>query len=162
MFSAKNSEVSVRDKLMNKGFTLIEMLIVVSVISIMMAALAISVSGARERARVVKAEVELREIVNAIRTYEEAHYEDANPLPFSTEDADSLEVSLANMGALLDPKNNSEGVVYLNARLNANDQFLDPWGRPYRVRIIRQQDNEKMDETFVTGVFVPNLARYVD
>lgn len=147
----------------NRGFTLVEMMAVMVIISIMVSALTVSLAGARKRARVVKAQVELRAIVDAIRTYEEVHYDDedgSSPIPFSSENQNGLIANRATLSKLIDPKQNIEGVTYLNVRLSPGDQFLDPWGKPYRIRIVKKHDEQEIGETFVSGVFCPNLARF--
>ena len=147
----------------NRGFTLVEMMAVMVIISIMVTAMTVSLAGARKRARIVKAQAEVRAIVDAIRTYEQVHYDDeegSSPLPFNSENQDGMIANRANLAKLIDPKQNIEGVTYLNVRLSPNDQFLDPWGKPYRIKIVKVNDQQDISETFVSGVFCPNLARF--
>jgi len=137
------------------GFTLVEMLTVIAIIGIMVGALTMSMTGARKRARIVKAQAEVREIVSAVQSYEQAHFDDADPLPFSGTDVEATEAALTK---LVNPSANPEKVVYLNARF-VNGRMVDPWNNPYRIRIVELNDDDSKNEVFLTGVFAPNLVR---
>jgi len=139
-----------------RGFTLIEVMIVTSIIGIMAAAMTVSMAGARQRARIVKAEVETRELINAIRAYEIAMDE----LPFDQEENKDLEATEANLRDLILPSERNGRVVYLNVRL-VNGAMRDPWGRPYRIRVLKGDAGagQSRREAFVSGAFVPSLSR---
>ena len=139
--------------LFSAGFTLVELMAVVAIIGIMVSALTVSMAGARKRARVVKAQAEVREIVSAVQAYEQAHFDDSDPLPFT---GNEIETTRANLAKLVG--DNSEKVVYLNARF-LNGVMVDPWDKPYRIRVIEQSDSDSGNEIFLSGIFVPNLVR---
>jgi len=138
------------------GFTLVELMTVVAIIGIMVSALTVSMASARKRARIVKAQAEVREIVSAVQAYEQAHFDDSDSLPFTGND---IEATRGNLAKLVG--DNSEKVVYLNARF-LNGIMVDPWDKPYRIRVIEQSDSDSGNEVFLSGIFVPNLVRVAE
>ena len=118
---------------MNRGFTLVELVVVVAMILILAAAMTTSVSGARARARVSRAQAETREITNAILAY--ANYTDDGSLSSVTmNDSPSSESTLAFiLGKGPDQRGAKVPVLY-NASVTGG-QILDPWGKPYRVTV---------------------------
>lgn len=133
------------------AFTLVEMLVVVGMLGILMAATFGGVGQARNRARVAKANAEVRELVNAILAYEAAEG-DLEMLADSPKDATE--------GNLRDLLGGTGRPVYLNAPLVAG-AFRDPWGTPYRYRIIKEviSSSGDMSETFSATVTFPNRDR---
>ena len=55
---------------MKKAFTLVELIVVIAIIAILMAAIGTSVRKAQLRSRIARAETEANEMTNAIRAYE--------------------------------------------------------------------------------------------
>jgi len=93
------------------GFTLVEMLVVVTIIAILSTLVIVKLSGYSDRARVAVAKSHLSQIESAIRAFRE----DAGRLPISL---DELITKPA------DVKNWQEG-GYLS------QPAVDPWGHPY-------------------------------
>ena len=136
------------------AFTLIEMMMVVGMLAILMGAAFSGIGQARAQARVAKANVEVRELINAWLSYESAY--DDWPVEVKGTDIDA---TAANLKELLGK--NQDNAVYLNAQLTG-DAFLDPWGTPYRFRLISKSDTStKVKETFSASVTFPNRSRYM-
>lgn len=115
------------------GFTLIELLVVVAMIMLLAGAMTASVSGARARAKVSRAQADVREITNAILAY--ANYTDDGTLSSVT--LNEAEATESNLGFILGQGSSSRGgkvPVLYNASLTGG-RVLDPWGKPYRVTV---------------------------
>ena len=125
---------------------MIEMLVVIGMIGILMAATFGGVGRARTYARVAKATAEVRELVNAILAYEAAE----ESLPVTQGPVDATETALADL------LGNSGGPVYLTVHVKG--AFLDPWGKPYRFRIGLEQESGEMEKFSATVTF-PNRHR---
>lgn len=142
------------DRRSSLAFTLIEMMIVVGMLAILMGVAFSGIGQARAQARIAKANVELRELINAWLSYEAA-YDD---WPVEVKGSD-LEATAANLKELLGQ--NQDKAVYLNAQMNAG-AFLDPWGTPYHFRLIPRSDaSARVQESFSASVTFPNRHRYM-
>ncbi len=138
----------------SNAFTLIEMIVVVGMLAILMGVAFSGIGQARAQAKVAKANVELREMINAWLSYEAAY--DDWPVEVKGED---LVASAANLKELLGA--NQDKAVYLNAQM-VNGNFLDPWGTPYHFRLINKSDSStQVREKFPAAVTFPNRHRYV-
>ena len=135
----------------SNAFTLVEMLVVLGMISILMGVTFTGVGKAKTQARIVKANAEIRELMNAWLSYE-ASYDD---WPAAIE-GDNLEANANNLAELLG-KNDTD-TVFLDAQL-VNDAFRDPWGTPYRFRVMREQSNNQSKDYFGTAISFPNYNR---
>lgn len=116
-----------------RGFTLVELLVVVAMISLLAGAMTVSVTGARARARVSRAQTDVREITNAILAY--ANYTDDGTL--SSVSLNDAEASEANLAFILGQGSSARGAkvpVLYNAAVSSG-RILDPWGKPYRVTV---------------------------
>lgn len=136
------------------GFTLIEMLVVLAILGILVAAFAFTGMHAQESARIAKASAEGREIVNAIRLYcmtyqgNEDHPFDELALPDET----TAFIQGAVLRDLLEPSSSNGNSVFYNASANhiVGQALRDPWGNPYRV-YTRKYD---------VGTATPDQAEY--
>ena len=133
---------------MKEAFTLMEMMVVIGMLGVLMGVTFTGISQARKRARVAKANAEVRELVNALLAYEAAEQE----LPVTPNPVDATETALADL------LGNSGGPVYLNVPVKG--AFLDPWGKPYRFRIGLEQESGE-EEKFSATVTFPNRHRHV-
>jgi len=116
-----------------------EMLVVIGMLGVLMGVTFSGIGQARTRARVAKANAEVRELVNAILAYEAAE-EDLAVTP------EPVEANETTLQYLL---GNSGGPVYLNMK-SRDGVFRDPWGQPYRFRVglkIQSSSAEKMSAT---------------
>jgi prepilin-type N-terminal cleavage/methylation domain-containing protein len=126
---------------LSKGFTLIEIMIVVVVIAILAGMLFPAVIGARKRAKKKQAMVDACEIVHAIKLYE-GEYQKWPDLNSSSSDrafggnlgsdriyfTDNYKIINVLMGQ------NSRSNIYLSPNTNRFDSdtnYLDPWGIPF-------------------------------
>lgn len=134
------------------AFTLVEMMVVTGMLGILMGVAATGLGNARAQARVTKANVEVRELVNAWLSYEAA-YDD---WPTEMSDEEDLEATESNLKELL---GGEDDIVYLNAPM-VNGAFRDPWGTPYHFRIVTKSNQEKTTEKFDMSVTFPNRERY--
>lgn len=121
-----------------KGFTLIELMVVLGIIATLMAAFVFSVSSAQQRAKLAKAESEVKIISQAILGYETMSRDGLSKLPSEAEiSADQYGFLLGKGGQM---KYSGEKIpATLLAALASNGTMNDPWGTPYRVRVKKQQ-----------------------
>ena len=135
------------------AFTLIEMLVVTGMLGILMGVAVTGLGQAKKQARVAKANVEIRELVNAWLSYESA-YDD---WPVSVE-GEELEATEENLKDLLGGGNRD--MVYLNAPIVAG-AFRDPWGTPYKFRLLQNSGAGKVSDEFSMSIAFPNRHRYL-
>lgn len=116
--------------LTERGFTLVELLVVIAMIAILAGAFSTAVAGAQERAKIQKALGEVKVVSQAILTYENYH-----ELPLKEKE----EVGASSLGFLLGQGGSAPSggkiPVLLMAVLTGGGVMLDPWGTPYRVTI---------------------------
>lgn len=127
------------DKRRREAFTLMEMMVVIGMLGVLMGVTFSGIGQAKTRARVAKANAEVRELVNAILAYEAAEKE----LEATDEPVEANETTLQ---ALL---GDAGGPVYLNMK-SRGGVFRDPWGQPYRFRVglkVESSSAEKMSAT---------------
>ena len=133
-----------------QGFTLIELLVVVAIIGILAGILVPMGGKATASAKARKASMEAQGLVVAVSQFHDDHHY----MPWtekgaavgadkwaSTDDKDWLEILQGK---------NAKKKNYLQAKLNADDVFLDPWGNPYHVGMDRNLDG-RVEETLPGG-----------
>jgi len=135
------------------AFTLVEMMVVTGMLAILMGVAFSGIGQARKQAKIAKANAEIRELVNAILSYET----EVDELVITATPVDATE---ANLKELI-----GEGqteTVYLNVPMDRK-AFRDPWGNPYRYRIIEESvDSIDANQTRVSAaVTFPNRHREV-
>lgn len=139
---------------MRRAFTLVEMIVVIAVIAILMAAVGSGIAKAQLRSRIARAQAEANEMTNAIRAYE--NFVDTGIPERSDVEADESSLNFI-LGDGTDRAGNQLPILY-NASIVAG-KIRDPWGKPYRVRIIPFAGGEANDDVakgMSTGVFLPN------
>ena len=147
----------------NRGFTLVELLVVIGMIAIVTAAVTTSVGNARERARIEKARVEVKSVSQAILGYENwVLAGSGEPMP----EPDKEDVGADSLGFLMgdggDAKSGGKLPVLLQASLASGKTMLDPWGKAYKVTIKKVQVSPKVrvaTGSMQTGYFLPNWYR---
>lgn len=147
--------------LTKRGFTLVELLVVIGMIVLLTGAMATSVAGGIKRARVQKATAEVKAIAQAILAYEnETRNGDDHELPvLSQKDCDQ-----SSIGFLLGRETSQSGKipVLLMASLSGGGKMLDPWGHPYKVTIRKNSfrpNFKTMSGSLQTGFYLPNFYR---
>ena len=141
-----------------RGFTLVELLVVVGMIAVILGALTTSVQSARHRARVQKATAEVKIVSQAILGYENFRGE----LPTMTE----ADCNRGTLGFLLgDGGSAQQGgqiPVLVQASLTGGGSMNDPWGTPYKVTIREGAVSLKLKTVtgaMQTGYYLPNFYR---
>lgn len=112
------------------GFTLPELLTVVTIIALLMMASFGALTRARVLAKRTKAEAQLRELINAYEQY----YATYGDWPSFIQAGRAVDVDSKILRPLTDPNYTSEnprGIVFLN--INHTDEFLDPWKGKYKL-----------------------------
>lgn len=144
-----------------RGFTLVELLVVIGMIAILIAALTTSMAAAQERARIQKATSDVKVISQAILAYE--NY--ARGGKYELEPMDKRVANRSSLGFLLGMENADSGgkiPVLVMAALRAGDDIRDPWGTTYKVTIKKGDATVKIESasgSLNTGYFLPNFYR---
>lgn len=144
-----------------RGFTLVELLVVIGMIAILIAALTTSMAAAQERARIQKATSDVKVISQAILAYE--NY--ARGGKYELEPMDKRDANRSSLGFLLGMENADSGgkiPVLVMTALRAGDDIRDPWGTTYKVTIKKGDATVKIESasgSLNTGYFLPNFYR---
>jgi len=143
--------------MMKRGFTLVELLVVVGMLAVLMGALTSSVNRARQRAKISKATQDVKEMTNAILGFEN-FAQNRSLEKFATGWTKATESSAAIIrGGVQTETGDKVPVLY-------NGSLKDPWGNAYEFTIKkvseagRQSDNRQ----FVTAPILPNFYRLTD
>ncbi len=104
----------------SRGFTLIEILVVIVILGILAAAIVPNIMDKPEEARIAKAKNDIAALESALNTYKLDNY--SYP---STEQG--LEALVSRPAGQPEPRNWNEGGYLTKKKLP-----VDPWGNPYR------------------------------
>jgi type II secretory pathway pseudopilin PulG len=134
-----------------------ELLSVIVIIGILLSAISMALSKARELARRTRAEAELREMVSAWLQYHQLY----GGYPSLVSGKNEIETSRTILAPLIDPESddNPRGLVLLNPKLpfNAGDFYTDPWGTPYQLSFA--QAEVKATTAMRTSIAFPSRQR---
>ena len=141
-----------------RGFTLVEMMVVVAMLAIFMAAVGTSVGKTQERARIEKARGEVKVIAQAILAWENYSRGGKHELrEMNDEEADSSSLSfLLGKG---ESATSGDIPTLLAAQLSAGGKMRDPWNKPYVVRIKEGRINRPENLDLGTCYYLPNFYR---
>lgn len=151
---------------MKKAFTLVEMIVVIAMIAVLMAAMGSAVAKAQTRARIAKAQQETKELTNAILAYEQ--YAPGHTLSSVATGGGWQECNEGTLSMVLGGKKgeNDERIpVLFNASLTGS-RMLDPWGTPYEFMIEKTGSlaggEDARATRFISAPLLPNLFRLSD
>ena len=151
---------------MKKGFTLVELIVVIGMLMVLAGSVTTAVASARRRAKIAKATATCQEITNAILAYE--NYAQDYSLETKATGDSWKEATRGNLGFILGDETAQMGEdkgkipVLYNAEIKGT-AILDPWGRQYWYKIARR--NANIEETaedraqLKTGVLMLNYYR---
>ena len=152
---------------MKRGFTLVELLVVVGMIAVILGAMTTSVAAAQNRARIQKAMSDVKVITQAILAYE--NYDQGNEKfelkPIGGYGAGGADCDSGSLGFLLGSGTTKAGdqmPVLLMASLRAGRAMLDPWGTAYKVHIMQGNASVTPDvatDNMKTWYHLPNYYR---
>lgn len=141
-----------------RGFTLIELMVVIAMIAILMTAVGTSVGKTRERARIEKARSDVKVISQAIlawENYDRGGKSELEEMNDQEADSSSLKFLLGQGEAA----RSGQIPGLLMAQLAAGGKMRDPWGTPYRIRIKEGAITRPDNLNLATCYFIPNLYR---
>ena len=147
---------------MRRGFTLLELMVVVGMIAVLAAAMGTAVNQARNRAKSAKALQEAKEMTNAILAFEQ--YAEGHTLE-NYVNGGWAECTESSMGMILGKETggNGQSIPVLYAAAVRGGKLLDPWGRPYEYMIERTGTWTGTDvPDLQTAPALPNFFRLTD
>ena len=143
-----------------KGFTLIELMVVIAMIGIIMAAVVTSTAGAQERARREKALSEVKTITQAILAYENVAKSGELPT-MENRDADDNSLGFIT-GKGGESRYGGKVGSMLAAIYRKGGKMTDPWGTPYKITIRASGASVRIESAsgaMQTGYYFPNFYR---
>jgi len=146
-----------------KGFTLIELIVVIGMLMLLAGSVTSALASARKRAKISKATVTCQEMTNAILAYE--NYAKDRSLDVLAKGGGWQPASKGNLQPILGGGKSESGdamPVLFNADIKGS-QILDPWGNPYYYRVQKASagnvDADLANKQVETCVFFPNFNR---
>lgn len=152
---------------MRRGFTLVELLVVVAMIAVIAAAFTTSIASAERRARISRATAEAKEMTNAILAYEQYAPDRSLSSVAKGSWTDCAEGSMAMILGAANGANGRPVPVLFNGHVIAG-YLRDPWNTPYQYMIVNTASleggggNEAKGVSFKTAAALPNFFRLTD
>ncbi len=143
-----------------KAFTLVELLVVIGLLAILMAAFTTSLAGARRRTQIAKAESEVKVVSQAILATENYRVKDGLD-PYVGEDQEADYSKLKDLLGQGGAGDSGEKIpATLMAQLRNGQRMTDPWNTPYKITIKKGSASIATSaSTFYSGFFFPNFYR---
>ncbi len=132
-----------KNRVHRSGFTLVELLVVITIIAILAGILIPTIGAAFRRAEESTARQETRMIVTAIQIYQNTYHK--LPIPSGITERDGPETSADVIKVLIaeDLNLNPRKIVCLKINDEiTNGVFLDPWDREYIIHMDRDYDGQ--------------------
>jgi prepilin-type N-terminal cleavage/methylation domain-containing protein len=143
----------VTNTMKRKGFTLIELLTVMAIIGVLASLLIVGMQTARQKARIAKAEAEVKLLAQAWKSYWLIFGE----WPASCAGVSDKDMTGVTMKILMGDNDKNLKLMEPNPEVLASG-FKDPWSKLYKVDF--SQNPITQTETYQTTVFLPNAKRY--
>ncbi len=141
-----------------RGFTIVELIVVIAMIAVFMASAASAVGKTRERARIEKARADVKVVSQAILAWENYSRGGRHELrEMNDEEADSS--SLAFLLGQGESATSGGIPALLMAQLTADGKMRDPWNRPYLIRIKEGKIDRPENLDLGTCYYLPNFYR---
>ena len=149
------------------GFTIIELITVISILLLLMGAITTSVTGARRRAKTNQAIDEAQQLTDAILGYENfARPGRPSPLESKATGESWKAANEGDMAFVLGNERNPTGQdgnvpVLVNGAVTGGS-IRDPWGHPYRYRIMSASvnvDDDHIGDMGESAFAIPNINR---
>ena len=141
-----------------RGFTLVELIVVIAMIAIFMASVGTAIGKTRERARIEKARSEVKVVSQAILAWENYSRNGKHELTEMNDvEADSSSLSFLLGQGESAASGNIPSLIM--AALSAGGKMRDPWGKPYLLRIKEGKIDRPENLDLGTCYFLPNLYR---
>jgi len=142
------------------GFTLMEMMIVITIAAILLGLLAGGYTQALNTAKRARAETQLRELVKAWNEYYIAYpkkQDGTGGWPPSLDGQTDVLMTYDKLKYLF-ADNNDKGITFLSINIPAAGTYCDPWGNPYKITFKTQTSQQ--DIALRIAVSFPNRNRY--
>ena len=159
-----------QDRPVRRGFSLVELLVVMGIITILMAMVVGAAFAARQNAFRGKAQAEIRELTNAMKAYAISYGGWPPEIQAAWANAETpIQMGETTLQSLRgvdtgDTGSNQREIVFLELsdRQLRNGMYVDPWGTPYEMYFttMGQADLPKMLFYFKTAVSFPMRDRY--
>jgi len=160
-----------------RGFTLIEMLVVIGIIGILASLAVPAATGVMKKAKKVKTSAALKDIQLGIKNYQVEYNRYPLRAGSTTEDPIPLDEGSSLLKVLLGQnadKLNPRGIIYIEPTMGKNGTggltgsegsygLMDSWGEPYQVVMDANYDNKisnpdvRNDDPSVSADAPPNL-----
>lgn len=148
-----------------RGFTLVELLVVVAMIGVILSAFTLSVSGAMQRVKIQRATSDVKVISQAILGYENYQRGGDFKLPAMGGNGTGEDITLSSLKIVFGGGGNDDAgnkiPATLMAAVRATGDFRDPWGTCYKV-VIREYSGGGANigsSSVKTGIYFPNMYR---